>query len=86
MPRYEYKCPDCCGSMTFNHDRKTDRASEGCLLCGSDARLERVYAFNITKKVDGKASTGSVVKSHIEDAKRELKKDKERLAQKDFEL
>ena len=86
MPRYEYKCSDCCGLLVYNHDRKTDRASKGCSLCGSDIPLQRVYSFNVERKVDGEAATGSVVKAQIEEAKQEMKKDKETLTKKDFEL
>lgn len=82
MPRYEYKCRCCNVSVIVSHD--VGEMSEVCPQCNNENTLERVYSFNIQKSQYGKNKPGVLVKSHIEEARRELKKEKEKLSKKEF--
>jgi len=79
MPFYEYQCLDC--EKTFNVFHSMTKEYDGtCGLCESE-NIERVVA-KIGDKVDKdkfKTKTGDVVKSHIEEAKSEVKKEKQKL-------
>lgn len=59
---------------------------EGCPVCGSSTELERVYSFSINKPVVGKDKPGNLVKTHIEEARKELRKEKEELTRKEFKI
>lgn len=57
-----------------------------CSECGSN-ELKRVYSFSIEKTVSlDKNKPGTLVKSHIEEAKQELKEEKEKLTKKEFDV
>lgn len=84
MPRYEYQCSDCLGKVTLVHSSKVDRTPESCVHCGIDLEMKRVYSFSITKAPTGKAVAGDLVKTQIEESRRELKKEKEELTKKDY--
>lgn len=86
MPRYEYRCPDCEESLVLNHSRTEDLAGSVCPACGSESGIRRVFSFNIEKNRHGKNKPGILVKSHIEEAKQELRKEKEKLARKEFSV
>ena len=83
MPRFEYNCPDCKEQIIVTHDSGV-AGFDGCPICGSDAQLERVYSFSINKAISGKNKPGILVKSHIEEAKESLRKEKEQLFKKEF--
>ncbi|HUW47953.1 MAG TPA: hypothetical protein VMW36_04325 [Patescibacteria group bacterium] len=85
MPRYEYQCLECLGEMAINHPVKEDRTTDGCLLCGSDSKLKRIYSLSVAKTQTGKEEAGAIVRAQIEESKRDLKKEKEDLAKKDFQ-
>ena len=80
MPNYVYKCISCEKTVNIFHsfsDKPTD-----CGLCGAVGSLQRDYStpFNVSNKPTGtKAKTGHVVRQHIEEAREEIKKEKERL-------
>lgn len=83
MPRYVYKCAVCSDLFEVRHsieDRRTD-----CEKCEAKASLVRVPAGFITfEQRSDPVKVGSVVNSCIEEAKQEVKEEKERLAQEDF--
>lgn len=84
MPIYEYYCLDC--EKTFNAFHSMDAKWEGaCGICESESgNIEKVVSA-IGNKVDEgkfKAKTGDVVKSHIEETRSEIKKEKRRLKEK----
>ena len=78
MPFYNYQCLDCKEDFTVMHMMSEEW--DNCELCGSK---------NITKKISGigakvnqdkfKKKDGDLVKSHIEEAKREIKKEKNKM-------
>ena len=80
MPNYVYKCISCEKTFSVFHsfsDKPTD-----CELCGAVNSLRRDYStpFNLSNKViEKKAKVGQVVRQHIEEAKEEVRQEKERL-------
>lgn len=89
MPHLEYKCPNC--DVLSVHYR--DRASRndipfGCSKCETEIELERVYSFSVKDSDSSKkeAKKGDLVKSHIEEAKREVKKEKDLLKKKEYKV
>ena len=85
MPFYEYYCSDC--EKTFNVFHSMNKEYEGtCDFCKSE-NIERVVA-KIGDKVDQskfKKKVGDLVKSHIESSRSEIKKEKQRLRNKEYE-
>jgi len=84
MPLYTYECEACKVVFDARHSIK-DRL-EKCESCGA-MTLIRVpsvpFIIKNTKASDGKA--GDLVKKSIEDARYELKKEKENFRQKEHE-
>ena len=84
MPRYVYKCAVCSDLFEARHsleERKTD-----CEKCENKNSLVRVPAGFITleQQVDRPAEVGSLVNSFIEDTKKEVKQEKEKLLQEEY--
>tara|TARA_R110000744_G_scaffold90507_6_gene175676 strand:- start:433 stop:672 length:240 start_codon:yes stop_codon:yes gene_type:complete len=72
MPSYVYECSDCKEITEVFHsmsERRTD-----CDTCGTENTLNRIPEVPIYLK---KNTSGNVVKQHIEDAKRQVKEDKQ---------
>ncbi len=77
MPRYVYYCNSC--EQVFEQSHSIKIRLEDCHLCSGQDCLKRLpsttrvmkYNKNNDKKV------GQVVKQHIEETRREIKKDKE---------
>lgn len=84
MPRYEYQCSECKGKITVEHERGQKYKTDGCILCGTDIDMNRVYSFNLGNKIEGEQPAGVIVKSHIEEAKQELIREKKKLAKKEL--
>ena len=82
MPIYEYCCLDC--ENVFHAFHSMDKEYEGtCGFCESD-NIEKVVS-SIGGKVDKdkfRTKTGDLVKSHIEEARSEVKKEKSKLKSK----
>lgn len=84
MPRFEYKCSKCDEQVIIARKSGVTGVEE-CLGCGN-LTLERVYSFNLDKKNTKENKAGVLVKSHIKEAEEELRKEKDKLAKKDFEI
>lgn len=83
MPRYEYKCQDCDGEFLIQHS--VGEKIDTCPQCDSVDTLQRIYSFSIERdKVPNKNKPGTLVKSHIEEAKEELRKEKASFSSKEF--
>lgn len=79
MPFYEYYCEDCESKFDVFHSMDSEWEG-GCGLCES-LNVTKVVA-GIGNKVDEKKfkkKSGDLVKSHIEEAKREVKQEKKRM-------
>ena len=82
MPVYCYKCTDCDFEFEAKHSMSFD--SQRCQKCDSvnvfklPALLPSAPAISLPKR------TGSVVVNHIEDARREVNKEKKRLSSEEM--
>ena len=81
MPRYTYKCDECEEVFETNHSMSIKL--EDCELCGSVESLTRVPSstFITTNTLSTKddKKVGDLVKEHIEESKKELKSEQEKL-------
>jgi putative FmdB family regulatory protein len=81
MPRYTYRCDECGEAFEVNHSMSLKL--EDCNLCQSLGSLVRVpsstfITTNTTSTKDNK-KVGDVVKEHIEESKKELKSEQQKL-------
>jgi hypothetical protein len=85
MPKYLYKCTACNMHASFFHSMSETFVD--CASCGEDGVLVKIPAkFNFSKeKGDNKSSTGSVVKTSIEEFKKDLRDQKKDMTSKDYE-
>lgn len=79
MPIYEYYCKDCEGVFNAFHSMNSEWEG-GCGFCESKniTRTIPELAHSINKD-KFKKKAGDVVKSHIEEAKEDLKQEKKRM-------
>ena len=81
MPRYTYRCNECEEVFEINHSMSIKL--KDCELCDSEDSLTRVPSstFITTKVASNKDNkkVGDVVKDHIEETKKDLKVEQERL-------
>ena len=81
MPRYTYRCDECEEVFEINHSMSIKL--KDCELCGSLESLTRVPSstFITTKLASTKddKKVGDLVKEHIEESKKELKSEQQRL-------
>ena len=78
MPRYVYKCDNCTVSFQVVHSIKEKLTD--CEECGVEESLKRIPSMPVvlTKRENNqKLKTGTLVKEYIEDAKEDLKQEKE---------
>ena len=81
MPRYTYRCEECEGIFETNHSMSIKL--EDCQLCEAVGVVTRVPSttFITTKSstsTDNK-KVGDVVKEHIEETKKDLKAEQQKL-------
>ena len=83
MPKYLYKCNSCEEAFLVRH--LMCESIEVCEKCGERDCLKKLPLFpvNLQKKTKRK-KVGEVVKSHIEETKEELKREKEKMQQKEY--
>jgi putative FmdB family regulatory protein len=76
MPRYSYKCNECEAIINLVHSITEDKTD--CTECDEKESLQKLPSlfatFRKTSKREGQ--TGGVVKSSIEDFKKDLKEQK----------
>ena len=86
MPQYVYRCEECEHVFQAWHSIKGRLVD--CDFCGAKESLVRIPSMPIVlnKNIgESKKEVGSVVKSHIEEAKKELKKEKENMKKQELE-
>jgi putative FmdB family regulatory protein len=84
MPRYDYKCEKCDFEFTETHsmsEKLTD-----CIECNAKGSLFRVPLAFVTNTNDsaGHSKPGAIVKKHIEEARKEIKQERQNLKNKDY--
>ena len=72
MPTYCYYCEEC--EQHFEAFHSMSSIETTCKMCGVDGKLTRVPSMPTYLKT---SSAGKIVKQHIEDAKDQLRADKE---------
>jgi putative FmdB family regulatory protein len=83
MPRYAYYCESC--EETFEQFHSMTVVLDDCHLCGSQETLQKIMSGVrlIDQKVElhGTKKPGQIVKQHIEEAKQDIKQEKEIMMQ-----
>ena len=81
MPRYTYKCDEC--EEVFETSHSMSIKLEDCELCGNVESLTRVpsstFITTNTSSTKDNKKVGDLVKEHIEESKKELKSEQEKL-------
>ena len=73
MPLYCYKCKDCEYQFEVRHSMHFE--DQNCKKCQSP-KVFRIPSISVTKKFFAERKPGEVVKDYIENAKKEIKKEK----------
>ena len=83
MPKYLYKCGSCEEMFSIHHLMK--EVIEVCEKCGEKDCLKKLPLFPVNLQKNKKEKkVGEVVKSHIEETKEELKKEKEKMKLEEY--
>ena len=86
MPNYVYKCISCDTIVTIFHSF-SEKATD-CDFCGALNSLKRDYtaSFNTPNKgIKINKEVGQVVRQHIEEAREEIKQEKEKFQREVFD-
>jgi len=85
MPSYCYRCEDC--EEQFEQSHSIMVVLEDCHLCGTQKSLVRIPS--LTRKVTihkpANHRVGDVVKTHIEEARRDVEEEKRKASQEMME-
>ena len=79
MPKYAYRCSECENEFEIYHS--INDKLKNCKSCESIESLIRIpsLTIKIVKNTNNKTKVGEIVNSHIEEARQELKKEKDKL-------
>tara|TARA_A100001515_G_C4491897_1_gene183598 strand:- start:314 stop:556 length:243 start_codon:yes stop_codon:yes gene_type:complete len=75
MPNYVYECSECDEVMEIYHSMSEEKTN--CEACGAKNTLTRIPEVPIYVK---KKSAGNIVKKHIEDTKKQVQEEKQRMS------
>ncbi len=81
MPRYAYKCKIC--EHAFEKVHSMSEKLKDCPACETKDQLVRIPSRTI-KSVNRKKKVGEVVKQSIEDIRREVEVEKERIKKEEY--
>ena len=81
MPRYVYHCEKCDNTYEYYHGMKEKKSY--CEVCNEETLL-KLPLFSGTVKKEAKQKVGSIVDSYIEEAREEIKREKDKLKTTDF--
>lgn len=83
MPRYDYKCLECEAEFTVVH--LMSETLEKCPECDSEGEFQKIYS-TLRKTIRGskKKRVGEVVNEFIEDTKKTVKQEKQRLQKEEY--
>ena len=85
MPLYTYKCVDCGELFDVKHsmsEKYTDCSSVGCTEKKQLVKILKPIVLR--KKETEEQKVGSIVKQHIEEAKQDIKSEKEKLQKEEY--
>tara|TARA_R110000822_G_scaffold69930_1_gene169458 strand:- start:395 stop:637 length:243 start_codon:yes stop_codon:yes gene_type:complete len=74
MPSYVYECSDCKEVIEVFHSMSEEKTD--CEACGAENTLNKIPEVPIYLK---NSDAGNIVKRHIEDAKQQVREDKEKM-------
>ena len=85
MPFYTYKCDECGEIFEIFHGM--DEQLCNCIACESDKSLKKIPTdfLSSLKKNNKSAKIGSLVESHIKEAKKDLLEEKKKLKNKTYD-
>ena len=86
MPRYVYKCSECEASFMVRHS--ISDTVEDCTVCkASGCGTRTISNFTVKKSDDtqNNSEVGSLVKRSIEEFRSDLKRDKQKLREEEYE-
>lgn len=84
MPKYVYECLSC--DTIFEHRHAMTDKLEKCIECDSGDLTKRVSDFSLEKKdTPADKETGSEVKKFIEEAKKEIRGERDNLSSRIIE-
>jgi putative FmdB family regulatory protein len=81
MPRYVYHCEKCDDVFEYYHSMK-EKITE-CEVCKQQTLLKVPHFSGIVKK-ELKQKPGSIVDNYIEDAREEIRREKEQLRKTEY--
>lgn len=86
MPKYVYYCKNCKNDFEIKHTLQ-----ETCIICNfceEEGQLERrpsiIFISKKMSNFEEKSSPGDVVKSYIQDAKKDLQQEQQKLKKREF--
>lgn len=82
MPIYCYKCEKC--KVVFETMHSMKEKLTDCKDCSSEGSLTRIPPITSKPKISSKKKTGDVVKKFVQDAKGEIRKEKEDMRNQKF--
>jgi len=74
MPSYVYECSACEEVVEVFHSMSYEK--KDCDICGAESTLRKIPEVPIYVKSN---NAGKIVKQHIEDAKRQVREDKDEM-------
>jgi len=81
MPRYAYHCEKCDGVFEYYHTLSEKKTQ--CEVCKEQTLLKVPHFSGIVKK-ENKQKVGSIVETYIEEAKEEIKREKQDLKRVEY--
>ena len=85
MPTYSYKCLEC--KIVFDVFHSMSETIEECEVCKGPVKKALAGTSRIKRDMQPQgAKPGTLVKKYIQDAKEDLKTERERILQKEFEV
>ena len=83
MPRYTYHCQKC--DTVFEYYHSMSEKKTYCDMCNEETLL-KVPTFNGMIKKETTNKPGSIVENYIEEAREEIKKEKEELKKLEYKI
>ena len=77
MPRYTYRCIECCEQSVVSH--LSDETVSECPKCTSPNVIKLLNTFTTPIKRETKQKVGAVTEEFIQHARKELKQQKHKL-------